>query len=163
MKKYLLLFSLLFWASSAFAVSVDGELVCPDTKKEGEKLACKVQLANYGCSDVKITGAMVMFVGNSGNTLGGMGIWGPYVRSFLNNEIIPAGDPDECASNGGFFATTPGTFASNIKIIDPVPSVSPTVGAATIQIELTDLNPLDPSDADDDIGLDAMVEVLPSP
>ena len=167
MKKYLLLFSLLFFASSAFAANIEGELVCPDAKQEGTKLVCSVQLANYGCSDVKITRSMVMFIGNSGNTLGGTGIWGPYVRGFLTDKIIPAGDQDECISNGGFFATTPGTFASNIKIIDPVPpSIAPTAGVAILRIEFTNLVPEeDPSfpyiDLDESISVNAMVEILP--
>ena len=100
---------------------------------------------------------MAMFVGNSSGTLGGTGIWGPFVRGFLTNKIIPAAV--DCA----VFPVTPGIFTSNIRIIDPVPSVAPTVGAAMLEIELTELNPFNPLDADDSISIKAMVEVLPSP
>ena len=153
MKKYLILFSLLFWVGSAFALNVDGELVCPDARKEGTRLECEVQLANYGCSDVKITRGTARFVGNSGGTLFGMGIYGPYVRGILTNQTIPAGD---CAG-------TPGTFTSPVLIADQLPPIAHTVGTATVQIELTDLNPaVNPKDAKDSISVEASVQVLPS-
>ena len=164
MKKYLLLFSLLFWTGSAFAyVNVNGELVCPNAKKEGKSLICQVQLANHGCSDVKITRGVALFAGNSSGTVSGIGIWGPWVRNILANKIIPAGDAAECAANGGSYAATPGTLTSAVLIIDPAPAgIAPTVGTAIVEMELTELNPA-ATDPNDDIVVNAMVQILPSP
>ena len=143
---------------------VDGKLVCPNARREGARLVCEVQLANYGCSEVKITRGTAMFVGNSGGTLFGMGIYGPFVRGILTNKTIPAGDAGECAANFDRFAITPGTFTSQILIIDPVPAgIAPTAGTARVQMELTDLNPgANLNDAKDSISVEASVQVLPS-
>ena len=111
---------------------VDGKLVCPAAWKEGARLVCKVQLVNDGCDAVITTRGMAAFVGNRSGTLGGMGIWGPFVRGILSNKTVSAGD---CMG-------TPGTFTSQVLIVDPVPTgIAPTVGAAMVQIEGSYITP----------------------
>jgi len=89
MKKYFLCLIFIFGSSFAHA-DVEMELKCPDKRTADTSLFCKVHFTNRACSDATIKRVISIFMGNRDSTAGGMGIWGPFDRSWLKGTVIPA-------------------------------------------------------------------------
>lgn len=119
MRKILILLSIFLIAGigNAFADDLDIDLACPTTVKVGQPLTVTVYLSNDDCnSSVSVSRLMMGVGGNSGGTLGGLGIWGPYNRPLSVTRTVPAAT---CDLSG----TTPGTVPPfQLTIISSVPA-----------------------------------------
>jgi len=111
MKKTLLLVAvlLIFSIGTAFADDVWLDVKCPASVNANATLSVAIDLyaQNLSCTgSVNVSRVMVGMGGNSGGTLGGVGLWGPYLRS-------PGWSVPVCSQ-------TP--LTKFLKIIDSVPA-----------------------------------------
>lgn len=100
-------------------VGVDLGWSCPTSVKVGAALFVTITPYNWDdCQNsITLTRAMTGLVGNSGGTLGGTGIWGPYNKTFSPWTVGAA----TCDQYGNVIS--PGSGATrSLKIIDSVPS-----------------------------------------
>lgn len=75
----------------AFASAESVQLICPSSVKVGTSLVVKATLYNYDCGQsFSVTRLMKGIGGNSGGTLGGVGLWGPYNQYFATPLTAPA-------------------------------------------------------------------------
>jgi len=90
---------------------------CPASVKVGTALNVTATVENDDCNAaVSIGRGMTSLMGNSGGTLGNMGIWGPYQRSFTGWTAPKA----TCDAYGNL--VTPGTSPAKSVNIITVPS-----------------------------------------
>lgn len=158
MKRFLLLFlSFLFvcFGLVATASAQDGadvQVVCPTSVTAGTALTVTVTPYNYNCTgSVTFNRAMVALGGNSGGTLGGAGIWGPYNKT-LTAWIIPAAT---CDGFGNVISPGVGQTRSQ-KIIGVVP---PALGGTVAMAMFSFLS----SSGESLSGGTCMVNVVPVP
>ena len=90
-------------AQSAIASDVDIDLVCPLTVPAGGSVNVIVSLKNDGCSAFDFQRTFVAIAGNTDDSVGGLGIFGPFVRAI-------SGTIPEAECNFGFpvFPEVPG-------------------------------------------------------
>ena len=150
MKKYVFLLAVvLLFASVAFANAKDlsVELTCPESIFSGDPLDVNAVISNYDCYDPVYTRkAIVALGGNSGGTLGALGLFGPYPRNFDIIMIPPA----QCNQAG--HAINPGRNRISLNIVSSVPaSMEGTMVGVAVEI-------ITPSG--DTTGNSCMVEVI---
>jgi hypothetical protein len=93
---------------------VDIKLQCPSSVNAGFPLNVTVNIENSDCfNSVTMGHAMVSLNGNSNNTLSGMGMWGPYKKTF-SSWTLPAAT---CLPN-----FTSSKSSKSIQVISAVPS-----------------------------------------
>lgn len=120
MKKNLVVFALslsLCLGLFAFASADDLQLICPTNVRVGSPLDVRATLYNYDCSQTLSVGRHLMkgMGGNSGGTLGGLGMWGPYKQVLSTALTAP---PATCG-----FTFSPGVSSPlSIRIIPAVPA-----------------------------------------
>lgn len=114
MKKLLILFlSFLLFCFGLVAIasadSLDVEIACPASVKQGTVLMATVYLSNWDCSySVPVQRYTTALIGNSGGTLGSAGIWGPYSRYLSSVKTVPAANCTTCTNPDGCPGTIPG-------------------------------------------------------
>jgi len=118
MKKYFVLFCcilcsvVLLGIGNARAGVLEVDIACPDTVTVGNPLEVTVvSIVNTDLiNSVAIEKALIGFGGNMGNSVSGIGLFGPFNR-VLNWSVGPGGTPGGTIADG-----------RKIRIIDKVPS-----------------------------------------
>jgi hypothetical protein len=130
MKKLLslsLLFLLIFFGVVAITSAGDLKVnvACPRSVAVGSELRVSVSTYNESPDPVSFSRAMVGLTGNSAGIISGLGLWGPYQRSFSVINIAPH---------------SPGP-TGNIKIVDAVPlDLAGTMAALFVNVLNSDGN-----------------------
>jgi hypothetical protein len=145
-KGFLVLLTICFviGVGATFAYPLEVDLTCPVAKRAGKLLTVTMDLENWECNPVSFSRTLVGLVGNSNDSLGGAGFWGPYNRKWAKGTVLAA----SCPSG---FPVSPGTLTMNVPVISSVPaSLVGTMAMVTVLIDLDD----------DEEGDACMVEVV---
>lgn len=103
--------------SSVSAADLTVDMTCPSSIKAGTTLNATVVVYNDDCDySYSITKGMTMLMGNSDGTLGGFGLWGPFVK-VLSGWTVPKATCDEWGD-----VETPGMSQPKSVMIMTVPS-----------------------------------------
>jgi hypothetical protein len=106
------------FSAVSFAVEYDLDIAvaCPASVKQGTALTVTVTAYNWDCvNNASLTRGMVVFGGNSGGTIGGVGIWGPYNKNWASN-------PWNIGHATGTYCDTPGQVTRSFQVIGAVPA-----------------------------------------
>ncbi len=128
-------------AQAAVAFDIEVDLSCPIVAQAGSSLFVDVLLENEECRfDVTFERIFVAIAGNTNDSVGGVGIFGPFARAHTHSGLIP-----KATCTAGFFCdpffgcpiSTPGrTVVPSVMITDALPpSLAPTVAAMIVSIE----------------------------
>lgn len=119
-------------AQSALALDINIDLLnCPLTVQAGSPVVVNMLLESEECFDVSFPRTFVAIVGNTDDSVGGIGIFGPFARNVSGT--IPA--VEECFT----WPTVPGRLGPlPVTITNNVPaSLVGTVAAIVVSIEAT--------------------------
>jgi hypothetical protein len=137
MKRLMVLFAVVLLIASvvpANAWKVDVELNCPEVAYSGTPLDVSATLSNYYCDSVSLSKAIVALGGNSGGTLGALGLYGPYPRPFVSPVIIGAAQCDHWGN-----PIRPRRVTVDVNIVSSVPaSLVDTMAGAAVTFIRTD-------------------------
>lgn len=120
MKKTVLLVAvlLIFSFGTSFAQDVWFDVKCPTAVKAGTTLNVTVDAyaGNQSCTgSVSVTRLMVAMGGNSGGTLGGVGLWGPYQRGV--SWSIPACSQTPLTKTVNIISSVPASLADTMAMV----------------------------------------------
>lgn len=150
MKKVIMLLSVLLVLSLGIGhaqAQVDVEVLCPNSVKANSPLSITVKFYNYDCSPASVKRLFKGIVGNSGGTLGGAGIWGPFSHTFATAITVPAAT---CS-----YPYAPGVSTITLPIISSTPNTL--TGTMAMVIVSTVTTPGGQSDSGDT----CLVNVVP--
>jgi hypothetical protein len=109
--------------NSAWADALDLNITCPNSVKNGTPLNVTVNMSNNTEDSITLANALVGLGGNASNTLSGIGLFGPFNRTF--NITIASWD----------------SATQAVQIIDKVPSnLKGKMAMAVVALTSSDFN-----------------------